>query len=418
MRIVVHDYVGYAFPAQLARALARRGHAVLFLHCGSFVAGKGLVEPSEGDPPTLAFDSVRLDRPFAKYDVRRRIAHERETGGELARRVADFRPNAVLSSNAPLIVQRALLQTTHAHGGRFVFWQQDVISAAARRVLGRRSRVVGAAAERAVAVLERRLLRESDAVVVISDDFLPLLQRWGVPEERTSVIENWAPLDELPVLPRDNRWAREQELGDRFVLLYSGTLGFKHDPSLLLDLARWAGGHESLVVVVSEGPGAEWLAREGAGEPGLRLLPYQPYERLPEVLASGDMLVALLEPDAGSFSVPSKVLTYLCAARPLLVSVAGDNLAARVVERSGGGLVVPPKDPDALLDAAAALHVDAPRRAVLGRSARVYAERKFDLERIADRFEQVLAAPQAAEPAEPEQEDRGPGEDDQKRRRA
>jgi glycosyltransferase involved in cell wall biosynthesis len=390
MRIVVHDYVGYAFPAQLARALACRGHDVLFLHCSSFVAGKGRVEPSEGDPPTLAFDSVRLAGSFAKYDVRRRIAHERETGRELARRVAVFSADVVLSSNAPLIVQRVLLRTAHANGGRFVFWQQDVISAAARRVLGQRSRLVGATAEHAVAVLERRLLRGSDAVVVISEDFLPLLGRWGVDEARTTAIENWAPLDELPVLPHANQWAREQELADRFVFLYSGTLGFKHDPSLLLELARWADVNESVVAVVSEGPGADWLAREGAGEPALRLFPYQPYERLPEVLASADVLVALLEPDAGIFSVPSKVLTYLCAARPLLVSVAGANLAARVVERSGGGLVVPPNDPEALIGAAGTLHADEGLRAELGGRARSYAETVFDLERIADRFEQVL----------------------------
>jgi colanic acid biosynthesis glycosyl transferase WcaI len=415
MRIVVHDYVGYAFPAQLARALARRGHDVLFLHCRSFVAGKGRVEPSEGDPPTLAFDSVRLAGSFAKYDVRRRIAHERETGRELARRVAVFSADVVLSSNAPLIVQRVLLRTAHANGGRFVFWQQDVISAAARRGgggggggvggggggrgggggwggrgLGGSSGLVDGRAEHAVAVLERRLLRGSDAVVVISEDFLPLLRRWGVDEARTTVIENWAPLDELPVLPHANQWAREQELADRFVFLYSGTLGFKHDPSLLLELARWADVNESVVAVVSEGPGADWLAREGAGEPALRLFSYQPYQRLPEVLASADVLVALLEPDAGIFSVPSKVLTYLCAARPLLVSVAGDNLAARVVERSGGGLVVPPNDPEALIGAAGTLHADEGLRAELGGRARSYAETVFDLERIADRFEQVL----------------------------
>jgi colanic acid biosynthesis glycosyl transferase WcaI len=390
MRIVVHDYVGYAFPAQLARALARRGHDVLFLYCSSFVAGKGLLELKEGDPESLAFDSVGLAGSFAKYDVRRRIGHERETGGELARRVAGFRPDVVLSSDAPLIVQRTLLRTTHAHGARFVFWQQDVISAAARRVLGRRSRLVGAAAENAVAVLERRLLRASDAVVVISEDFVALLRRWGVDAERITVIENWAPLDELPVLPRANEWAREHGLADRFVLLYSGTLGFKHDPSLLLELARWASTHESLVAVVSEGPGADWLAQEGANEPALKLLPYQPYERLPEVLASADVLVALLEPDAGGFSVPSKVLTYLCAARPLLVSVAADNLAARVVERSGGGLVVPPKDPEALIAASGALHADEGLRSELGRHARSYAEVSFDLARSADQFEQVL----------------------------
>jgi glycosyltransferase involved in cell wall biosynthesis len=390
MRVVVHDYVGYAFPAQLARELARRGHDVLFLHCGSFVAGKGLVERKESDPPTLFFGSVRLSGSFAKYDVPRRVAHERETGKALARLVADFRADVVLSSNAPLIVQRALVKTTHTSGGRFVFWQQDVISAAARRVLGRRSRLGGVAAEKAVAMLERRLLRASDAVIVISEDFVSLLRRQGVDAARISVIENWAPLDELPVLPRDNEWAREHDLVDRFVFLYSGTLGFKHDPSLLLELARWAAANDSAVAVVSEGPGADWLAREGAGEPGLHLLPFQPYVRLPEVLASAEVLVALLEPDAGSFSVPSKVLTYLCAERPLLVSLAPDNLAAKVVERSGGGIVVPPNDAEALVSAAAALHADEVMREELGARGRAYAETIFDLEAIADRFEQVL----------------------------
>jgi glycosyltransferase involved in cell wall biosynthesis len=142
--------------------------------------------------------------------------------------------------------------------------------------------------------------------------------------------------------------------------------------------------------VVSSGPGSEWLAREGAELPALRLLPYQPYERLPEVLAAADVLVALLEPEAGSFSVPSKVLTYLCAARPLLVSVSAENLAARVVERSGGGVVVPPHDREALVGAAGALRADAALRGELGRRARSYAEQAFDLSAIADRFEEML----------------------------
>jgi len=66
MRVVVHDYVGYAFPAQLAREFARRGHDVLFLHCSSFVAGKGLVERRGDDPGTIAFDSVALAGSFEK----------------------------------------------------------------------------------------------------------------------------------------------------------------------------------------------------------------------------------------------------------------------------------------------------------------------------------------------------------------
>lgn len=389
LRIVVHDYVGHPFPAQLARSLAGRGHEVLHLQVSSFVTGKGRVEREADDPSGLAFEHVDLSGEFDKYDLRRRLAHERQIGRELASRIATYRPDVVLS-NAPLFVQFALQRACRSLGCGFVFWQQDVMSTAARRVLGRRSLLFGAAAELAIATLERRVLRRSDAVVVISDDFLPQLRRWGIDATRVEVIENWAPIDELPVLPRENAWAAEQGLAGRRVFLYSGTLGFKHDPSLLLDLARWAGRHDAVVAVVSEGPGADWLGEHGRDEPALRLLPYQPYERLPEVHASADVLVALLEREAGAYSVPSKVLTYLCAGRPLLVSVPRDNLAARIVERSGGGVVVAPGDSGALVAAAERLLAEADHRGELGRRAREYAETAFDLEAVGDRFERVL----------------------------
>ena len=153
----------------------------------------------------------------------------------------------------------------------------------------------------------------------------------------------------------------------------------------------WAGRRDAVVVVVSEGPGADWLDAHGADEPALRLLPYQPYERLPEVLASADVLVAVLEPEAGVFSTPSKVLTYLCAARPLLASVPGDNLAARVVERSGGGHRRAAAATCALFShAAEALSGDADRRRELSQHGRAYAETAFDIDAIAARFEEVL----------------------------
>jgi glycosyltransferase involved in cell wall biosynthesis len=389
VRLVVHDYFGLAFPAQLARALAGRGNDVLHLHCRSFVAGKGRLEHSPGDPPGLEFGAVELERPFAKYHVVRRVRDERRTARSLARRLREFGPDAVLSVG-PLIVQTELLRTSHALGAGFVFWQQDVMSIAARRVVGHRSRLAGAVAESAVAQLERRLLRHSDGVVVISQDFLPQLRRWRIPESRVSVIENWAPLAELPELPRDNAWARGQGLDRSPVFLYSGTLGFKHDPSLLLELARWSAGRDARVVVVSEGPGSDWLAEHADGAPSLLLLPYQPHERLPEVLASADVLVALLEPDAGAFSVPSKILTYLCAGRPLLVSVPADNLGARVVETSGAGMVVPPGDAATFLAAAGRLLEDEQLREDLGRRARAYAESTFHVDAVADRFVEVL----------------------------
>ena len=111
-----------------------------------------------------------------------------------------------------------------------------------------------------------------------------------------------------------------------------------------------------------------------------------------QVLASGDILVVVLKPEAGVFSVPSKVLSYLAAGRPILAAIPADNLAARVIERADAGRLVPPRDPGRLVEAASAFLADAAARVRSGENARAYARDTFDIDRIADRFESVLAS--------------------------
>jgi glycosyltransferase involved in cell wall biosynthesis len=102
------------------------------------------------------------------------------------------------------------------------------------------------------------------------------------------------------------------------------------------------------------------------------------------------VLVVILEPDAGVFSVPSKVLSYHCAGRPMLASIPADNLAARIVRDRTSGLVVRPNDRVAWIASADALVDDRELRDRLAANARRYAEATFDIDAIADRFEDVL----------------------------
>lgn len=390
LRLVVHDYVGHPFQVQLSRELARRGMEVLHLHCGSVRTGKGAVDVED---ERLRIEGITLSREFARYSPWTRLRQEREYGRRVSARIREFRPDVVLSANTPLFAQKRLQSEARRLGSRFVFWQQDLLGIGARRVLERRFGRPGAAIGNRFVALERSLLLESDAVAVISDGFLPALEQLEIPTERIYVIENWAPIDELPLRPRDNEWAREHDLVGKRVILYSGTLGLKHDPDVILQLARHFSEHEDVeVVVVSEGRGADWLRRRREEESlaNLRLLPFEPYALLPDVLASGDILLTLLEADAGAFSVPSKVLSYLCAGRALLAAVPSDNLAAEVVRRSGGGLLAEPGDEAGLVAGATSLLADGGLRAEFGRQARRYAEDNFDIATIADRFEPIL----------------------------
>jgi colanic acid biosynthesis glycosyl transferase WcaI len=392
LRIVVHDYVGHPFQVQLSRELARRGMDVLHLHCGSFRTGKGALD--DADDERLRIEEVTLSSEFARYSPWIRFRQEREYGLKASARIREFLPDVVLSANTPLLAQKRLLSETKRLGSRFVFWQQDILGIGIRRALEQRYGRFGTVIGNRFMGLERSLLIRSDAVAVISDGFLPTLEQLRIPTDKIYVIENWAPIDELPLRPRANEWARQQGLVDMRVVLYSGTLGLKHDPEAIVQLARHLSNQNDVeVVVVSEGRGADWLRRRREEErlSNLRLLPFQPYAELPDVLASGDVLLTLLESDAGAFSVPSKVLSYLCAGRALLAAVPSDNLAAEVVRRSGGGVLVEPGDEVNLVANATGLLADAGQREALGRQARRYAEENFDVAGIGDKFEAILA---------------------------
>jgi glycosyltransferase involved in cell wall biosynthesis len=368
---------------------------VLHLHCNSFRTGKGSVD--DADDGGLRVEGITLSREFARYSPWTRFRQEREYGTKASVRIREFLPDVVLSANTPLFAQKRLLSETKRLGSRFVFWQQDILGVGIRRVLEQRYGSLGAAIGNRLIAVERSLLLASDAIVVISDGFLPTLERLEIPRDKIHVIENWAPIEELPVGPRENEWAYEKGLVGKRVVLYSGTLGLKHDPEAILQLARHFSHLDDVqVVVVSEGRGADWLHRRRKEErlPNLRLLPFQPYAHLPDVMASGDVLLALLEADAGVFSVPSKVLSYLCAGRALLAAVPGDNLAADVIRRSGGGLVVEPSEEGDLVANAMRLLDDAGLRQHLGRRARRYAEETFNVVAIGDRFEAILDAGQ------------------------
>jgi glycosyltransferase involved in cell wall biosynthesis len=108
------------------------------------------------------------------------------------------------------------------------------------------------------------------------------------------------------------------------------------------------------------------------------------------MLATADVLLVLLEPDAGTYSVPSKVLTYHCAGRAVLGAMPSDNLASKIITTNGSGIVVEPGDAAAFIEAAHRLVNDPDLRGRMGRAARGYAETSFDIDVITDRFTRLI----------------------------
>jgi len=388
VRVLVHDFAGHPFQIDLSRSLAQRGLEVLHVHCDGYTSGKGKFD---GDQANLSVVALSAGRRFARYSPLRRFPQETAYARRFIDLAASFRPDVILACNVPLVAQTVVTNWCRRQGVPWVFWVQDLYSVALEQALVQRLGGLGQQVGRGFELMERSVARRATAVVPITSDFCPRLEQWGIPADRCTVIENWAPLADLPTRPRDNAWRQAQNLGDRFVFLYSGTLGLKHRPELLYELAA---RHidDAEVVVISEGLGQARLQEMSSEQPlpNLKLLPFQSFESYPDILGAADVLVALLEPGAGTFSVPSKVLSYLCAGRPVLGAIPLENLAARTIMRSSAGLVVQPTDREAFLLAAKRLRREPDLRSTAGQQARAYAEATFDTGRITDRFLEVI----------------------------
>ena len=392
---MIHDYSGHPGQVQLSRALAGRGHRVTHQHCPSYVTGKGAVEPMADDPLTLSFEPCPMEGEFRRYSPVKRVLQELSYGWRAGALIASHRPDVAVLSNIPLLAHALVAARLRWRRIPMVFWHQDIysaaISAAAAERLGTAGVAIGWVADR----IERTIARWSSAIVAISPTFEPKLRSWKVADSAIHVVPNWAPIEDLPVRAKDNPWSRRMGLASTPVVLYTGTLGLKHDPSILAAVADHlrTARPEARVVVISEGKGREWLEswkQEHAAE-NLLLLDYQPYPDLPEVMGSADLLVAILEPDASRYSVPSKVLTYLCAERAIVGFLPADNSIGQLLESEGAGVVADPAERRQIGPVVTDVLGNGNGRAAMGRAGRAYAEATFSPEVAADRFEAVFA---------------------------
>jgi colanic acid biosynthesis glycosyl transferase WcaI len=389
LRIVVHDFSGHPGQIQLSRELAHRGHVVEHQYCQSLTTGQGATTLRRDDPQALTIKPISLGSDFARYSPMRRLFQEVRYGWSAIRAAFSMRPDVAVFSNLPMVPLAMASVALRFRGIPYVFWWQDVYSDAigsiARRRLKRGGGTVGWLADR----VEKGCARRSAAIVPITRAFVDQLDDWGIDREKVTVIPNWGALDEVGPRPRINSWGTANHLENCKVVMYTGTLGLKHDPSVIDELARNA-PDDCRVVVVSQGIGRKWLDEHCHDNPKLVLMDFQPYAQLSDMLGTADVLVAVLEKDASRYSVPSKVLNYLCAGRPVLALLPADNAVAEIVRSADAGIVVPPGEAVMASEALVRLLSDDELRARMATNARDYAARVFDIVKIGDSFEGVI----------------------------
>jgi len=245
-----------------------------------------------------------------------------------------------------------------------------------------------------VTAMEKFCLDRAKYVRILSESFAPKMRALGVPECKLALIYDWVDTALIRPLPRENDFAREHGLLDKFVVLYAGNIGLSQGLEHVLAAAECLKTEEDIrFVFVGDGAGRERLVAEAEarGLANVMFLPFQPRARLPEVLGTADVSLVTLRKGVGFESLPSKIFSILASGRPLIASVDEDSHTARLVQHSEAGLCVPPEQPDRLADAILELKGDQRMRANMGRKGRAYAVQYHSPQSAADSFVRLFS---------------------------
>jgi len=278
------------------------------------------------------------------------------------------RVDAVVAMSPPLTMGLTGWVTHLVRRGPLVFNIQDVFPDAAVET--------GAITDRRIIAVARWLERVSyhraAAITVLSDDLRDNVAAKVKPARRSRVhvIPNFVDTEFIQPAHRLTPLRRELGIGDEPVVLYAGNVGFSQSLEMVVDAA--ADFPAVTFLINGDGAARKALEARAAHLPNVRFSDYQPKERVPEVLASGDVHLVPLKTGLGRVSVPSKTYSILAAGRPVLAAIDPGTEVPRMLAASGGGIAVAPDDPAAFADGLRILLADPAAAAAMGAAGRAW----------------------------------------------
>ncbi|HEX4142739.1 MAG TPA: glycosyltransferase family 4 protein [Pirellulales bacterium] len=236
--------------------------------------------------------------------------------------------------------------------------------------------------------------QKADRVIVLSDDMRALLIASGVEPAKIVSIANWVDTEQVCPVKHANPFRAKHDLGDRFVVMYSGNLGLCQRLEDVLAAARLLRNRPDILwLFVGDGASRQRLEAEAVAHElqNVRFLPYQPKGELAASLSAADVHVVSLDPRVISFLMPSKFYGVLASGTAVLSVVPPECEMARVTRESGVGLVVTPESPAALAEAVRQAAANRSELEAMGARGWQLAQSTYDRRKQTAAFAQMLA---------------------------
>jgi glycosyltransferase involved in cell wall biosynthesis/ribosomal protein S18 acetylase RimI-like enzyme len=207
---------------------------------------------------------------------------------------------------------------------------------------------------RGMRFLDGVISRGAEAVIVVGKCFADIYNdNRGVKPNRLHTIYNW--VDERNAAPKASpNIAFRKRLGvplQSFLVVYGGNVGMAAGIETAIEAFALLKEHRNLSLLIAGDGGSLPRCRQLVVNLGLKrvifLSPW-PTEQTSEVLSAADLLLLPTRGAQSAASVPSKLIAYMLAARPILALALPRSEIASIVKDAGCGWVIQPDLADKL----------------------------------------------------------------------
>jgi glycosyltransferase involved in cell wall biosynthesis len=201
--------------------------------------------------------------------------------------------------------------------------------------------------------LNKIIFKKSHRVYTISDRMMELLVQYA-DNNKVKVIPLWSGLTNVkPIKRNENKWAIDNGIENKFVVQYSGNVGYTHNVEVMLDVAKKLLKHDHIFFqIIGRGERFDVIKKQLDAEniKNCVALPFQPDEVLNQSLASAHLGVILLDEKIAHVSLPSKIYNLQIVGVPLLCFAPQDSELNYHVKKYNNGACFKESEIDAIAD--------------------------------------------------------------------
>ena len=186
----------------------------------------------------------------------------------------------------------------------------------------------------------RRLFKRAHRIFTISEGMAKLLSQYTT-GERITIIPLWTGLLKAAPVPKiKNAWLQKLNLQGKFIVQYSGNIGYTHNVEVLIEIARRMKQDEWChFLIIGRGDKVNHIGYliSKHSLTNCSMLPFQPDDVLIYSLAAADLGVVILDEKVADVSLPSKLFNLQAVGAPILgISPAGSELSSHLQKYNNG----------------------------------------------------------------------------------